>query len=274
MANPAVAPATDAAEFEDEIIVDNRKLSMLDVAAPFVTFVILLLVWEGAAVYFSVPSWLLPAPTEIAKAFVEWRGELWYHSLVTLYETLAGFALSIVLAIPLAVMIVFSPILRKCIYPLLLGLQSVPKVAIAPLLALWIGFGVLPKILVVFLVCFFPIVVSTATGLASVSPAVMDLIRSLSASKLQTFIKIRFPTAVPHIFVGLKIAITFAVIGAVIGEFVGAESGLGYLILASSSQARTPVAFAALVVLTILSIVLFYLMELIERLAVPWAVNE
>jgi NitT/TauT family transport system permease protein len=260
-------------DIEDEVIPEGGW-SIRDSIAPLGTFAVLILIWEGCAIYFAIPTWLLPAPSEIAKAFIEWRGELWHHTLVTLWETLAGFALSIALAIPLAVLVVYSPFLRKSVYPLLLGLQSVPKVAIAPLLALWIGFGVLPKILVVFLVCFFPIVVATATGLTSVQPAVMDLIRSLSANQLQTFAKIRFPAAMPHIFVGLKIAITFAVIGAVIGEFVGAESGLGYLILASSSQAHTPVAFAALVVLTIMSIVLYYAMESIEKLAVPWAVGE
>jgi NitT/TauT family transport system permease protein len=146
-----------------------------------------------------------------------------------------------------------------------------PKVAIAPLLALWIGFGTLPKIVVVFLVCFFPIVVATATGLSAVPAPLMDLIRSLSATSAQTFMKIRFPTAMPHIFVGLKIAITFAVIGAVIGEFVGSESGLGYLILISTSQSRTPLAFGALVLLTLMSIILYYGVTALERLIVPWA---
>ena len=187
---------------------------------------------------------------------VEWRSELVGHSMVTLYETLVGFALAIAISIPLAVAVVYSPLLQNTIYPILLALQSMPKVAIAPLLALWIGFGTLPKIVVVFLVCFFPL---------------MDLIRSLSASSLQTFVKIRFPTAMPHIFVGLKIAITFAVIGAVIGEFVGSESGLGYLILVSTSQSRTPLAFGALVLLTIMSIVLYYGIALLERIVVPWA---
>jgi NitT/TauT family transport system permease protein len=142
------------------------------------------------------------------------------------------------------------------------------------LLALWIGFGTLPKVVVVFLVCFFPIIVSTTAGLSSVSPTVMELIRSLSASQYQIFTKIRFPTAMPQIFVGFKIAITFAVIGAVIGEFVGSESGLGYLILTSSSQSRTSVAFAALFILTIMSIVLYYAVELVERLSMPWAVRS
>lgn len=260
-------------DFEDEIVEDRPSL-LKESIAPLITFAALVLLWELLTDYFGIPTWLLPAPSTIAVAFVEWRWEIWGHTLTTLYETLVGFALSIALAVPLAVAVVYSPFLRKSIYPILLALQSVPKVAIAPLLALWIGFGVLPKILVVFLVCFFPIIVATATGLASVPGSVMDLIKSLSANQLQTFMKIRFPNAMPHIFVGLKIAITFAVIGAVIGEFVGSESGLGYLILVSSSQARTPVAFAALVVLTVMSIVLYYAIEAIEKITVPWAVNN
>jgi NitT/TauT family transport system permease protein len=270
MTEQSLAPAED---IEHEIIADRRSW-VRESAAPLLTFAFLLVLWEASTDYFRIPTWLLPSPSTIAVAFIDWRVELWNHFLTTLSETLIGFALSIALAVPLAVAVVYSPFLRKSIYPILLALQSVPKVAIAPLLALWIGFGMLPKVLVVFLVCFFPIIVATATGLASVSVPVMDLIRSLSANQFQTFIKIRFPTAMPHIFVGLKIAITFAVIGAVIGEFVGSESGLGYLILVSSSQARTPVAFAALTILTVMSIVLYYIIEFIERISVPWAVNN
>lgn len=201
----------------------------------------------------------------------EWRGDLVVQTLATLYETIVGYLLAIAISIPLAVAVVYSPLLQNTIYPILLSFQSMPKVAIAPLLLLWIGFGVMPKIAVVFLVCFFPIVVATASGLTAVPPALMDLIRSLSASSLQTFIKIRFPTAMPHIFVGLKIAITFAVIGAVIGEFVGSDQGLGYLILVSTSQSKTPLAFGALVILTIMSMILYYLVEFLEYWVVPWA---
>jgi NitT/TauT family transport system permease protein len=235
------------------------------------TFVLILVVWEALARWFAIRSWILPAPLEIAYAMWDWRLELAWHSLTTLYETLIGFGLAIAISVPLAVLVVYSPMLQNTIYPILVVLQSVPKVAIAPLLALWIGFGILPKVIVVFLVCFFPIIVATATGLSAVPAPLMELIRSLSASKLQTFIKIRFPTALPHIFVGLKIAVTFAVIGAVIGEFVGSESGLGYLILVASSQSRTPLAFGALVVLTVMSIALYYGLVLLERLIVPWA---
>jgi NitT/TauT family transport system permease protein len=235
------------------------------------TFIALVALWELLVRRFDIPGWLLPAPSTIALAAAEWRDELVRHSLVTLYETLVGFALATAISVPLAVAVVYSPILRHTIYPILLAFQSVPKVAIAPLLTLWIGFGLLPKITVVFLVCFFPIIVATATGLSAVPEPLMELIRSLSASTAQTFVKIRFPTAMPHIFVGLKIAITFAVIGAVIGEFVGSEDGLGYLILVSTSQSRTPLAFAALVLLTAMSVVLYYGIALIERFAVPWA---
>jgi len=235
------------------------------------TFVALVALWEVLVRGFAVPGWLLPAPSAIAVALVESRDELIHHSLVTLYETLLGFVLSIVISIPVAVLVVHSAILRHTIYPILLAFQSVPKVAIAPLLVLWLGFGVLPKIAVVFLVCFFPIVVATATGLSAVPAPLMELIGSLSASTMQTFIKIRFPTAMPYMFVGIKVAITLAVIGAVIGEFVSSEDGLGYLIQTSTSQARTPLAFAALVLLTVISIVLYYGIALVERIAVPWA---
>jgi NitT/TauT family transport system permease protein len=235
------------------------------------TLVALVGLWELLVRGFKIPGWLLPAPRVSASTLAEWRNELVRHSLVTLYETLLGFALSIAISIPLAVAVVHSAILRNTIYPILLMFQSVPKVAIAPLLALWIGFGMMPKIAVVFLVCFFPIIVAAATGLSAVPAPLMELIRSLSASTTQTFIKIRFPTAMPHIFVGLKVAITFAVIGAVIGEFVGAEDGLGYLILVSTSQSRTPLAFAALLLLTVISMVLYYGIALIERIVVPWA---
>ena len=259
------------AETDEVEVLEGEGGGVRAVLAPFLTFLALILAWEVVVRWWQIPTWLLPAPSAIAAAFAGWWGELLRNTLITLYETVAGFALAIALGIPLAVAVVYSPFLHRTIYPILLALQSVPKVAIAPLLALWIGFGALPKIIVVFLVCFFPIVVSTAAGLTSVPAPMMDLIKSLSATQPQTFRKIRFPTALPQIFVGLKIAITFAVIGAVIGEFVGSDAGLGYLILVSSSQSRTPVAFAALIVLTILSILLYYGMEFIERRVVPWA---
>lgn len=255
---------------EDEDLETTQSL-LKSILGATLTFIALVLFWEILVRWFKIPEWLLPSPSAIGEAMYQWHGDLVVNSMVTLYETLVGYALAIAISIPLAVAVVYSPVLQNTIYPILLAFQSMPKVAIAPLLVLWIGFGPLPKIAVVFLVCFFPIVVATASGLTAVPPALMDLIRSLSASSLQTFVKIRFPTAMPHIFVGLKIAITFAVIGAVIGEFVGSDQGLGYLILVSTSQSKTPLAFGALVILTIMSIILYYGVEFIERWVVPWA---
>jgi NitT/TauT family transport system permease protein len=255
---------------EDEDL-ETTQSPLKSILGATLTFIALVLLWEILVRWFKIPEWLLPSPSSIGEAMYQWHGDLTVNSMVTLYETLVGYALAIAISIPLAVAVVYSPVLQNTIYPILLAFQSMPKVAIAPLLVLWIGFGPLPKIAVVFLVCFFPIVVATASGLTAVPPALMDLIRSLSASSLQTFVKIRFPTAMPHIFVGLKIAITFAVIGAVIGEFVGSDQGLGYLILVSTSQSKTPLAFGALVILTIMSVILYYGVEFIERWVVPWA---
>jgi NitT/TauT family transport system permease protein len=238
---------------------------------PALTIAGLVLAWEVASRATALPAFILPAPSSILAMGLEWRRHLPGHFAVTLYETLVGFALSIAVAVPIAVLIVSSRFLSRTIYPLLLVLQSVPKVAIAPLLLIWVGYGELPKILVVFLVCFFPIVLGTAAGLTSVPPDMLDLVRSLSASTGQLFLKVRFPYAMPQIFVGLKVAITLAVIGAVIGEFVGSERGLGYLILVSSSQINTALAFASMILLSVMSIVLFYALEWLERLVVPWA---
>jgi NitT/TauT family transport system permease protein len=238
---------------------------------PALTVAALLLLWEGLARLLRLPPWILPSPVSIVQATAAWAPRLPYHFGVTLYETLVGFALAIAVGIPLATLVVHVPLLHGTLYPLLLGLQSVPKVAIAPLLLIWLGYGELPKIVVVFLVCFFPIVVSMVTGLTAVPGELMELIRSLSPSAAQVFVKIRFPTSIPYLFVGLKVAITLAVIGAVIGEFVSAERGLGYLILAATSQLNTPLGFGALVLLTAMSILLYYGLEALERVVSPWA---
>jgi NitT/TauT family transport system permease protein len=237
---------------------------------PAGTLAVLILLWEAIVVAFNVPTYLLPAPTLVVERTAEWARELPIHTWVTLYETLAGFALAIVVAVPLAILIAYSPFLQNSIYPLLLITQSIPKVAIAPLLLLWLGTGDLPKVVVAFLVAFFPIVVDTATGLNSVPPELMDLIRSLSANQWQTFRKIRFPWALPFFFSGLKVAITLSVVGAVIGEFVGSDRGLGYLVLIASSHINTGLAFGAMVLLSVMGIVLFALVNVAERILCPW----
>jgi ABC-type nitrate/sulfonate/bicarbonate transport system, permease component len=236
-----------------------------------VVYLICLIGWEWLCKALNIPSWLLPAPTEIVSAAITWAPDLLTNSLVTLRETVFGFVLALALSLPLSALIAFNPLARKLIYPLLLGLQSIPKVALAPLVTLWFGFSEWPKIVIVVLVCFFPILVNVVAGLENVPKAMLDLMRSLGAPQHMILRRLRLPAAMPSLFTGCKVAITFAVIGAVIGEFVSAQSGLGYLIMISTSQSQTPVAFAAILALTLLSVALFYVLEFLEKRIVTWA---
>ena len=237
---------------------------------PAATLLAALLAWEIATRAFRIPRFIMPAPSAILGEGWEWRYRFIGHTWVTLYETLGGFALSMVVGVPLAVLIVYSPALRAAIYPLVILAQSVPKIAIAPVLLLVLGYGEVPKMVVAFLVAFFPVVVDTATGLAATPPELLDLSRSYRASAFKTFMKVRLPMALPFIFAGAKVAITLSVIGAVVGEFVGSDKGLGYVILSSTSYWKTEVAFSAMVLLSLMAIVLFAAVSLVERFVCPW----
>ena len=182
-----------------------------------------------------------------------------------------GFGLAVVIGIPLAVCVANSRMLNLALYPILVAMQSVPKVAIAPIILVWFGLGMESKLAIAFLVAFFPIVVDTATGLRSTPAGLLELARSLRASPLQVFAKVQFPAALPFIFSGAKVAVTLAVIGAVIGEFVGSVGGLGNLLLTANSQLDSPLAWAALVWLSVLGVLLFAAVALAERLLMPWA---
>lgn len=238
---------------------------------PTIAMIVLTVMWEAIVKGFSVPLYIIPAPSDIYKASLHSSGSLLFHTMITLYETIVGFAVAIVIGVGLGVLLIWSRVLRETFFPLLVVAQAVPKVAIAPVLLITLGFGEMPKIIIVFLVCFFPIVVSTVAGLESAPREILDLARSMSATTVDTFRKVRFPAAMPQIFVGLKVSVILAVIGAIIGEFVGADRGLGFLILISMSQAETPLAFGAIAVLGIASILLFYGVEWIERVVIPWA---
>jgi len=244
--------------------------SLINRAATPLIYLVLLAAWELLADTLKVPTWILPAPSAIFAAAIKWAPELVHNSWVTLRETVVGFLLAIVLSLPLAILISLNPLARKLLYPMLLGLQSVPKVAVAPLVILWFGLSEWPKIIVVVLVCFFPILVNMVAGLEAVPKTMLDLMRSLGASPHTVFRRLRVPVALPHFFTGCKVAVTFAVIGAVISEFVAAQDGLGYLILISTAQSQTPLAFAAIALLTVLSIALFHGVEFIERRVVDW----
>ncbi|HEU4437890.1 MAG TPA: ABC transporter permease [Methylomirabilota bacterium] len=237
---------------------------------PAATLIAAVVAWEAATRVFRVPRFIMPAPSAILGEGWDWRYRFIEHTWVTLYETLGGFALSMAVGVPLAVLIVYSPTLRLALYPLIILAQSVPKIAIAPVLLLMLGFGEFPKMVVAFLVAFFPVVVDTATGLAATPPELLDLSRSYRASRFKTFLKVRLPLALPFIFAGAKVAITLAVIGAVVGEFVGSDKGLGYVILSATSYWKTELAFSAMIILSLMAIVLFAAVSLVERLVCPW----
>lgn len=240
---------------------------------PFVTLAGIVALWQAGVVLFKVPAYILPTPSSILGEIVQWKELLVGHTWVTLYETLLGFLLAIAIGIPLAIAVVYSRFLQNTIYPLLLVFQSVPKVAIAPIFLIWIGYGISSKVLIAMMVAFFPVVIDTATGLNAVEPDMINLSRSLEASQWQVFRKVRLPFALPFIFSGLKIAVTLAIIGAVIGEFVGSDRGLGYMILEATSQIKTSLVFASILLLSLLGIVLFALLSLLEKILLPWHIS-
>ncbi len=236
------------------------------------TLVCLVLLWEAACRIFEIRSIIMPAPSQIWLRLHDKAPLYLAHSWVTLLETAAGFVVAVIVGVGAAALIVMSPRLRDIVMPILLIAQLVPKVAIAPILLIWFGYGVMPKVVIAFLVAFFPIVVNTASGLMSVEPELVDLGRSLEASRWQMFWKFRIPSALPELFSGMKIAVTLAIIGAIIGEFVGGNAGLGYLIVVANQELDTALAFAAIILLSVMGIVLYALVELAERLTLPWHV--
>ena len=252
----------------------GRKRDASDFLYPAAAIVLVLAAWEGLTRLGAAPSYALPAPTEVALALVQQWPMLMSNAVSTTVAIVSGFALSVVAGIALAVLISSSRIFEKSLYPLLVGSQAIPKLALAPLFVVWFGFGMLPKVIMTFLIAVFPIVVSTVQGIASVETELEFLSRSMGLSAYRTFRMIRLYRALPSIFAGLKVAITLAVVGAVVGEFVGSDRGLGTLLLRAIGVVNTPLLFAGLIVLTVLAVVLFGLIELLERFAIPWHVSQ
>lgn len=233
---------------------------------PVLVLVLILILWQFSASWFDIPDYLLPTPAAIVQEFVSEFSTLWSHGMTTLSEVLTGFVLSVAIAIPLAILIVYSVAMERALYPLLVISQVVPKVSVAPLFVVWLGFGLGPKVIIVFLIAFFPIVIDTIVGLRSVEEDMIDLVRSMGAGPVKTFLKIRLPAALPNIFGGLKVAITLAVVGAVVAEFVGSDRGLGYLLLVATGRLDTELLFAAIAFLSGMGLILFIGMEIGERL--------
>lgn len=241
-----------------------------DLTTAVVSAAVVVGVWEVLVRIFGVPTFILPPPSRVVVEGVTRYRLYLYHTWVTLYETLAGFVLAAVVGVAMAIGIVYSRFLQNATYPLIVTLQIVPKVAIAPLLLIWVGYGMTPKVLLALLVAFFPIVVNMVTGLWAVEPELLDLCRILHSGRWQEFYKVRLPNSLPYLFSGLKVASTLAVIGAVIGEFVGGNEGLGYLIIIANTELRAQMAFASITGLSVLGLALFGALSLAQRLLMPW----
>lgn len=237
---------------------------------PIVLVAALLAGWWAVTEAELVAPYILPSPADTWAATQQNAAYLAHNTWVTTWETVIGFIIATVVGVFVAVMMIYSTSFEKTVYPLILFAQVIPKIAIAPLFIVWLGFGPSPKILVAVLMAFFPIVISGLAGLRSVDPEILELTSTMGASRFKTFMKVRFPASLPQLMSGLKVAATLAVTGAVVGEFVGANEGLGYVILQANGSLDTAMLFAALIIMSMLGIVLFAIIEVAEKLLIPW----
>lgn len=243
-------------------------------AAPLAIVAALIGGWELFARLGGVENYLLPAPSEVARALVEDRRLLLPDTWVTAREVLLGFALAIAAGLAIAVALHLSSLLRRAFYPLVVASQAVPVVVIAPILVIWLGFGIAPKLIVIALICFFPVVVNTLDGLRSVDQDQVKMLRTLDASRWEVFRRLELPHSLPYLFSGAKVAVAVSVIGAVFAELVGSDSGLGHAIQVGTAELLTARVFAAVLILSAMAIALFAFVAAVERLALPWASRE
>lgn len=247
---------------------------MLTRLAPALTLIGAVLAWQAACVVFSIPGFVLPKPTEIVSAAYEVPFVTWMVNVgATLQIVLAGFCISFAVAIPLAMLLVNSRLLSNTVVPLLVVIQSTPIVAIAPILVVSLGAGVLPRVVITCLITFFPLVIATATGLRSAPAELIELSESLKAPRFRQYTQIRLPYAIPHVLGAAKVAVTLAVIGAVVAEFVAADKGLGYMILNYTAVFKLGRAFCALLILLCISLTLYQIVALVERMFFSWSLS-
>ena len=245
---------------------------LLETRRILLSFLLLFLLWEGSVRLLGVPTYLLPPPSMIFSDFLGRWNRVMQNTLITTQEIVAGYLAAVLVSIPLALAIAYSRFMEDTVYPIIVFFQIVPKIAIAPLFIIWFGFGFTPKLLLVFLLSFFPIVVSSIAGFKSVDAEILDLARSTGASPWMMFRKIRLPHALPSIFTGLKVAAALSATAAVVAEFVASDKGLGYLLLEFNGNLHTSMVFATIIVLSIVGLLVYYVVELLERILIPWHV--
>jgi NitT/TauT family transport system permease protein len=253
----------------------TRLFGMVAASWMFIAFFVgFFLFWEYSIDWFDIPAYILPKPSEIvAKGSVDLE-RLIHYTYITGLETVLGYAVAVVVAVPLGLAIAFSAILRRTIYPFFVSIEMTPKIAFAPLFISWLGFGLLPKVIIVFLVCFFPVVLNAILAFSSLSEELTRFLRATGASAWRAFVKVRLPAAMPQCFVGFKYAAINATVGATIAEFIGSDQGLGFYIQIVTGNMRPDLAFAGIFLLTILGLALFGLVTLAERWLIPWHISQ
>jgi len=247
------------------------KSSVKNIIEPIIFFAALLILWEVLVEVIKVPSFILPPPRDLWTSFIKKLPILGHHSLITFVEAVGGFTLSLVLGVTFAIAVVYSRHLQNTLYPLIVILYAMPKSAFAPLMVIWVGYGLTSKIAIAFLVAFFPVVVNTVVGLKEVEPELLELARINRGSEFDVFKKIRLPNSIPFMFAGIKVAIVLSVTGAIVAEFVAANEGLGYLVLQANYSLDTAFALVVLLILAVLSLGLFWLVEIVQRKIAPWS---
>lgn len=249
------------------------KKSLADWALPTAVLLVALALWEGAARAGMVAPYILPAPTVIVSKVVTSWSELLPHLWVTALEVVLGFSLAVVIGVTLAAGVIYFRTFERGFYPWIVATQAVPKVALGPLIVIWFGFGLFPKIMIAALISFFPIMIATIAGLRAIQTESLLLMRSMGANSLQSFWYARLPNGLPHIFAGLKVSMIMASVGAIVGEFVGANEGLGYLLLAANATLDVPILYAALTLIALLGTLMFWVVHLLERVFIGWHVS-
>jgi NitT/TauT family transport system permease protein len=262
-------PITDDVVGRSSMVTTQRALA--DLAPTIALSFAVLVAWELAIRLFKVPNFVLPAPSAIVTALIENRAQLAAATKATAVEILLGFVLAALVGIGVALLIVRFERFGKALYPLVVLFQNVPKVALAPIFILWFGYDLTPKVTLIVVIAFFPVAIDMLAGLQSVEPSFVALMQSVGASRGEILLRVRIPHSLPHLMAGLKVAITFSVIGAIVGEFAGANAGLGYIIQFASTQLDTALVFAALVVVSVLGLLFYYVVEFCERMMVSWA---
>ncbi len=240
-------------------------------AAPWLWAIGLFVLWEGSVQVLDIPVIILPAPSDIWVAIVKYWSPIWKNSVQTLYTTVVGFIMAVVGGMALGLAIGWSRSIYAGLYPIMIGFNSIPKVAVVPILVIWFGIGTIPAVLTAFLIAFFPIVVNVATGLATIEPEMEDVLRALGAKKHDIMLKVGIPRAMPYLFGSMKVAITLAFVGSVISESIAANSGLGYMMQLAQSQFNVPLVWAGLVALAVLGIIMYALMAWLEMRMTGWA---